>query len=58
MVLKQWFSVGPERMLKIVRDITHLPEVPDVKQVEGIKELTVPQSKLVMAHLQERADVL
>lgn len=37
---------------------THLPEVPHVKQVKGVKELAVPQTELVMAHLEKRPDVL
>lgn len=37
---------------------THLPEVPHVKQVEGVEELAVPQTELVVAHLEKRPDVL
>lgn len=37
---------------------THLAKVPDIKQVEGVKELAVAKAKLVMAHLKECPDVL
>ena len=37
---------------------THLPEVPDIEEVEGVKQLAVPKSELVMADFQEGADVL
>lgn len=38
--------------------VSHLPKVPHVKQIEGIKQLTVPQAELIMAHFQECSDVL
>lgn len=37
---------------------SHLPKVPHVKQIEGIKQLAVPQAELIMAHFQECPDVL
>lgn len=37
---------------------THLAEVPHIKQVEGVEELAVPQTELVMAYLEIRPDVL
>lgn len=38
--------------------MTHLAEVPDIKQVKGVKQLAVAKAKLVMAHLEECPDVL
>lgn len=38
--------------------VSHLPKVPHVKEIEGIKQLAVPQAKLIMAHFQECSDVL
>lgn len=37
---------------------THLPEIPHVEKLEGVEELAVAHSKLVVAHLEERPDVL
>lgn len=37
---------------------THLAEVPDVKEVEGVEELAVAQAELVVADLEKRPDVL
>ena len=37
---------------------THLAEVPDVKEVEGVKQLAVAQAELVVAHFQKGPDVL
>ena len=39
------------------QNVTHLAEVPDVKEVKGVEQLTVPQPELVVAHLQEGPDV-
>lgn len=38
--------------------MTHLAEVPDVKEVKGIEQFTVAQAELVVAHLEKRPDVL
>lgn len=37
---------------------THLPEVSDIKEVKGVEQLAVPQPELVVADLEEGADVL
>lgn len=37
---------------------THLPEVSDVEEVEGVEQLAAPQPELVVADLEEGADVL
>lgn len=37
---------------------THLPKVADIEEVKGIKQLAIPQSKLVVADFEEGADVL
>lgn len=38
--------------------LTHLAKIPDVKEVKRVKQLTVAQAKLVVAHLEKRPDVL
>lgn len=37
---------------------THLPKVSDIEEVEGVKQLAVSESKLIMADFQEGANVL
>ena len=44
---------GPSR-----KEATHLPKVSDIEEVEGVKQLAVPQSKFVVADFKEGADVL
>lgn len=40
------------------RPLTHLPEVADVEEVEGVEQLAVPEPELVVADFEEGADVL
>lgn len=37
---------------------THLPEVTDIEEVEGVEQLAVPQAKLIVADFEEGTDVL
>lgn len=51
-------KILPGNKQSIKKHWTHLAEVPDIKQVKGVKQLAVAKAKLVMAHLEECPDVL
>lgn len=44
-----WFKRKP---------LSYLSKIPHVKEVKGVKQLAVPESELVVTHLEERPDVL